>query len=80
MAPAGRLRVRTLPAKKVTFIEDVISTGGAVADAHHLAMQEGADVRAVICAIWRGEGNPAIKGVPKLPVYPVFTRADLEPK
>ncbi|GHB31056.1 orotate phosphoribosyltransferase [Pseudovibrio japonicus] len=66
--------------KKIAFIEDVISTGGAVADAHQLAIQEGADVRAVICAIWRGEGNPAIQGVPNLPVYPVFTRADLEPK
>ncbi|KZL04621.1 Orotate phosphoribosyltransferase [Pseudovibrio axinellae] len=65
--------------RKLTFIEDVISTGGAVTHAHQLATQEGADVLAVICAIWRGEGSPAIKGVPELPVYPVFTRADLEP-
>ncbi|WP_371169650.1 orotate phosphoribosyltransferase [Aliiroseovarius sp. 2305UL8-7] len=64
--------------KRVTFIEDVISTGGAVADAHQLAMQEGADVLAVICAIWRGEGEPSIKDVPSLAVHPVFTRSDLE--
>ena len=65
-------------AKKVTFIEDVISTGGAVTDAHRLATQEGADIPAVVCAIWRGKGSPTIQGIPKLPVYPVFTRADLE--
>ncbi|TSE12191.1 orotate phosphoribosyltransferase [Mesorhizobium intechi] len=64
--------------RKVTFIEDVITTGGAVADAHQLAANEGADVLAVICAIWRGEGAPGIQGLSALPVLPVFTRADLE--
>lgn len=62
----------------MTFIEDVITTGGAVADAHRLAANEGADVLAVVCAIWRGEGAPSIQGVSALPVLPVFTRADLE--
>ncbi|MGJ8561856.1 MAG: orotate phosphoribosyltransferase [Litorimonas sp.] len=64
--------------RKVTFIEDVISTGGAVADAHQLAVLEGADVLAVVCAIWRGDGEPAIGGIPELAVHPVFRRADLE--
>lgn len=64
--------------KRVTFIEDVITTGGAVADAYQLAGHEGADVRAVVCAIWRGEGPLAIRGVPGLAVRPVFTRDDLE--
>ncbi len=63
--------------KRVTFIEDVITTGGAVADAHALASAEGAEVLAVICAIWRGTGAPGIAGVPGLPVVPVFTRSDL---
>ena len=64
--------------KNVTFIEDVITTGGAVADAYALAQQEGANVLAVICAIWRGEGAPRIIKAPDLTVYPVFTREDLE--
>ena len=64
--------------KKVTFIEDVITTGGAVSDAFQLAHDEGADVMAVVCAIWRGEGAPYIRNAPTLPVYPVFTRSDLE--
>jgi orotate phosphoribosyltransferase len=64
--------------KKVTFIEDVITTGGAVSDAYELAVQEGADVLAVICAIWRGDGQPHIVKTPSLPVFPVFTRDDLE--
>lgn len=64
--------------KKVTFIEDIITTGGAVADAHHLALQENANVLAVVCAIWRGDGEPHIQGVPEISVRPVFTRVDLE--
>lgn len=64
--------------RKVTFIEDVISTGGAVADAYALATQEGANMLGVVCAIWRGDGAAHIKGVPDLPVFPVFTREDLE--
>ncbi|WP_425052594.1 orotate phosphoribosyltransferase [Psychromarinibacter sp. S121] len=64
--------------KKVTFIEDIITTGGAVADAYRLARQEGADILAVVCAIWRGDGDPQVQDVPELPVLPLFTRADLE--
>ncbi|WP_168879627.1 orotate phosphoribosyltransferase [Rhizobium sp. P28RR-XV] len=64
--------------RRVTFIEDVISTGGAVKDAYHLAIGSQAHILAVVCAIWRGEGAPAIQGLPRLPVLPVFTRADLE--
>lgn len=64
--------------RKVTFIEDVITTGGAVSDAYQLANDEGADVLSVVCAIWRGEGAPRILGAPSLPVSPVFTREDLE--
>lgn len=63
--------------RRVTFIEDIITTGGAVSDAHVLASNEGAIVQAVVCAIWRGEGTPAIKGLPDLPVYPALTRSDL---
>ena len=64
--------------KKVTFIEDVITTGGAVADAYTMATEAGADVQTVICAIWRGEGNPNIQRAQQLEVRPVFVRADLE--
>lgn len=64
--------------RRVTFIEDVISTGGAVQDAYHLAIGSRAHILAVICAIWRGDGVPAIQGLPQLSVLPVFTRADLE--
>jgi orotate phosphoribosyltransferase len=66
--------------RKVTFIEDVITTGGAVSDAFALASGEGADVLAVVCAIWRGDGSPMIAKEPKLLVLPVFTREDLQAK
>ena len=64
--------------KKVTFIEDVITSGGAVSDAYALATAEGAQMLGVVCAIWRGEGDAHIKNTPELPVFPVFSRADLE--
>ena len=76
--PCRAIEGQDVAGRKVTFIEDVISTGGAVAEAYSLAQREGADILGVICAIWRGEGEPAVKGVTGLPVFPVFTRADLE--
>ncbi|WP_319545635.1 orotate phosphoribosyltransferase [Ruegeria conchae] len=63
--------------KKVTIIEDVITTGGAVADALRLASLEGADVVATVCAIWRGDGNPKVQAAPHLPIYAVFSKEDL---
>ena len=62
----------------MTFIEDVITSGGAVSDAYQLATAEGAQILGVVCAIWRGEGAAAIQNAPDLPVFPVFTRDDLE--
>jgi orotate phosphoribosyltransferase len=64
--------------KRVLLVEDVISTGGAIADAVPFVQAAGAQIIGVVCAIWRGEGEPHIAGVPELPVYPAFTRADLE--
>lgn len=64
--------------KKLTLIEDIITTGGAVSDAYDHTTKEGAEIIAVICAIWRGEGAPHIANTPNLPVLSVFTREDLE--
>ena len=62
--------------KKVAMIEDVISTGGAVVDAAALLRQAGAEIVAVVCAIWRGAGEPAIPGL-DCPVLPAFRMAEL---
>ena len=63
--------------RRVVIIEDVISTGGAVLDATALIRGAGGVVVAVVCAIWRGEGRPSIKGLPDLPVFPALTKAEL---
>jgi len=63
--------------KRVVLIEDVITTGGAVADAVRLVEAAGARVTAVVCAIWRGEGAPRIAALPDLPVFAAMTRDDL---
>jgi orotate phosphoribosyltransferase len=64
--------------RRVTLIEDVITTGGAVRDATLVLREAGALVDTVVCAIDRspGEDNPlADVG---LEVRSVLTKADLD--
>jgi orotate phosphoribosyltransferase len=63
--------------RRTVIVEDVISTGGAVADAARLLAEDGAELIAVVCAIWRGEGPPSIAALPDLPVLAAFTATDL---
>lgn len=63
--------------RKVIIVEDVITTGGAVADAAGLLRGEGAELIAIVCAIWRGQGTPGILALPDLPVFPALTEAEL---
>jgi len=63
--------------KRVVLVEDVITTGGAVADAARLVREAGGDILAVVCAIWRGEGPATIASRPDLPVLAAMTRQDL---
>ena len=64
--------------RRVTLIEDVITTGGAVRNAAVALRDAGATVERVVCAIDRspGTGNPlADVG---LEIRPVLTKADLD--
>jgi orotate phosphoribosyltransferase len=54
--------------RRVMLVEDVITTGGAVADASALVEQAGGEIVGVVCAIWRGDGKPLIAKRPDLPV------------
>jgi orotate phosphoribosyltransferase len=63
--------------RRTVIVEDVITTGGAVADAAGLLRGEGAQLIAVVCAIWRGEGAPGIAALQDLPVFPALTEAEL---
>lgn len=63
--------------KRVTLIEDVITSGGAVRDAVNVLRPAGAIIETVVCAIDRSpEGNP-LDDV-QLEIRPVLTRADLD--
>ncbi len=64
--------------RRVTLVEDVITTGGAVRDATHALRERGAEVDVVVCAIDRspaGENPLADAG---LEVRPVLTKAELD--
>lgn len=63
--------------RRTAIIEDVVSTGGAVADAAGLLRAEGAELVGIVCAIWRGEGAPQIEALPGLPVRAAMTEAQL---
>jgi orotate phosphoribosyltransferase len=63
--------------RRTALIEDVITTGGAVSEAAALLRAAGAEVIAVVCAIWRADGPPRIIDLPDVPILPALTRADL---
>ncbi len=64
--------------KRVTLVEDVITTGGAVRDATRALRDLGAVVEVVVCAIDRSpEGTNPLDDV-GLEVRPVLTKAQLD--
>jgi orotate phosphoribosyltransferase len=64
--------------RRVTLVEDVITTGGAVRDATNALREAGAIVDVVICAIDRSpEGENPLADV-GLEVRPVLTKAELD--
>ncbi|MCL8023955.1 orotate phosphoribosyltransferase [Nocardioides bruguierae] len=64
--------------KKITLIEDVITTGGAVRNATNALREAGAIVEVVVCAIDRSpEGTNPLADV-GLEVRPVLTKAQLD--
>jgi orotate phosphoribosyltransferase len=68
---------RPVSGRRVALVEDVITTGGAVADAATVVRAAGAEVVVVVCAIWRGSGEPRIASVPDLVVRPALTAVEL---
>ncbi|RYU10765.1 orotate phosphoribosyltransferase [Nocardioides iriomotensis] len=64
--------------RRVTLVEDVITTGGAVRDATRALRDLGATVEVVVCAIDRSpEGTNPLADV-ELEVRPVLTKAQLD--
>ncbi len=64
--------------RRVTLIEDVITTGGAVRDATRALREAGAIVTVVVCAIDRSaEGTNPLEDV-GLEVRPVLTKSELD--
>jgi orotate phosphoribosyltransferase len=64
--------------RRVTLVEDVITTGGAVRDATNALRSAGAVVETVVCAIDRSPGTENPLADVGLEVRAVLTKADLD--
>lgn len=64
--------------RRVTIVEDVVTTGGAVRDATHALRGAGAVVETVVCAIDRSPTPGIALGDVGLTTLPLLTRADLD--
>jgi orotate phosphoribosyltransferase len=64
--------------KRVTLIEDVITTGGAVRNATLALREFGATVETVVCAIDRSPADVNPLADVGLEIRPVLTKADLD--
>lgn len=64
--------------RRITLIEDVITTGGAVRDATRVLREAGAIVEVVVCAIDRSPAGQNPLADVELEVRPVLTKAELD--
>ena len=64
--------------RRVTLVEDVVTTGGAVRDAARALREAGAAVAVVVCAIDRSPGPENPLADVGLQLRPVLTKADLD--
>ncbi|NYG54538.1 orotate phosphoribosyltransferase [Nocardioides perillae] len=64
--------------RRVTLIEDVVTTGGAVRDATRALREAGAVVEVVVCAIDRSPGEENPLADVGLELRSVLTKADLD--
>ena len=64
--------------RRITMIEDVVTSGGAVIDAARALREEGADLSSVLCVIDReSTGVENLAGI-DLTLSPLFTMSDLK--
>ncbi|HEX4196609.1 MAG TPA: phosphoribosyltransferase family protein [Caulobacteraceae bacterium] len=68
---------REVKGLNLAIVEDVISTGGAIADGAAHLRGEGASLTSVVCAVWRGAGVPSIAALPGVPVRAAFLQSEL---
>jgi orotate phosphoribosyltransferase len=68
---------RDVAGLNLAIVEDVISTGGAIADGAAHLRRERATVASVVCAVWRGAGDPFIAALPGVPVRTAFLQSEL---
>jgi orotate phosphoribosyltransferase len=63
--------------RRVTVVEDVVTTGGAILDGVAALRKEGAKIGEVLCVIDRESGGPEKLKAEGLKLIPLFTASDL---
>ena len=63
--------------RRVAIIEDVISTGGAILAGAERLDEAGGRVSEVVCAVWRGAGEPTLAALPGVRIAAAFVQSDL---
>ena len=64
--------------RTLAIVEDVISTGGAIVEGAAHLRAEGGVIGSVVCAVWRGQGSPAIQALPDVRVRAAFLQTELK--
>jgi orotate phosphoribosyltransferase len=64
--------------RRITLVEDVITTGGAVRDATVVLREQGADVAVVVCAIDRSPGSDNPLADVDVEIRSVLTKDELD--
>lgn len=65
------------PGVRVLLVDDVVTTGGSIQDAHHAIVAEGAEVVAAVTTIDRGDVAGAFFAELGIPYRPLLTYHDL---
>jgi orotate phosphoribosyltransferase len=74
---ANRLEGAFSPGERVVLVEDVVTSGGAAADAVRALRQAGLECRTAICVIDREEGGADSLARLGVRLYPLFRAAEV---
>jgi orotate phosphoribosyltransferase len=76
---ANRLEGEFRPGERVCLVEDVVTTGGAAAEAVEALRRAGLECRAAVCVVDREEGGVDALARAGVRLWPLFRAGDIRP-